>query len=290
VSLAARKQTLKSSKSAQRTRDSAGDGRSLQANQAGTGVLRLLDHLLVESSWLRLVPESEQAMADKLQIPKSSLREAVIALIRIGCLQRTDKGVMRDTLTVDRLVPLYAMRLRIELLALRKILDLKPSKRQGLASDLWMFWKRQADVVESEDDFVTWLEAGMAFHTELVRRSELSDLSNLLHNLLVQVRVGSFFERDTVEARRKASAEHKQYILLVEQGYASNWHELVESHIRDSFDAALSAVARGGSQVTDELWHDVIDLARCDPVAEQRLTHINRHDESLDREASEAVA
>src|ERR1700722_10776245 len=63
---------------------------------------RLLERLLADTMWLREQAESEGFIAERTKIPKSSVREAAIALIKVGCLKRTPDGLLRDTLNADR--------------------------------------------------------------------------------------------------------------------------------------------------------------------------------------------
>ncbi len=247
---------------------------------------RLLERLLADSMWLREQAESEGFIAEKTDIPKSSVREAAIALIKIGCLKRTPDGLLRDTLNADRLIPLYAQRLRIELLAFRQVFDLKDVKRQTIAENLTMFCRRQRDANQkdasqhdgspgSNTEFMKWLHAGMDFHTTLVRSADMIDEANLLFNLMVQMRVGSFKKMDDLATREVASQDHLTYLRLVSDGPRLEdepnlvWHEFVANHLKASFKAALATAEDAADGANDgrkaRMWKEVISRATRDP-------------------------
>jgi DNA-binding GntR family transcriptional regulator len=243
---------------------------------------RLLERLLADTMWLREQPESENVIADKTSIPKSTVREAVIALIKVGCLKRTPDGLLRDTLNADRLIPLYAQRLRIELLAFRQVFDLRDVKRQTIADNLQMYWRRQREANQQDAqnntnaEFMKWLHAGMDFHGALVRSADMLDEANLLSNLMVQMRVGSFKKVDDLATREAASEDHLTYIRLVSDGPRLEdepnlvWHEFVANHLKASFKAAL-ATGEDSDGTNDgrkaRMWKEVINRATGDPRA-----------------------
>jgi hypothetical protein len=199
----------------------------------------------------------------------------------MGCLKRTPDGLIRDTLMADRLIPLYAMRLRIELMAMRQIFLLDEIRREVIADSIDTIRRKQlatlTDRPNGSSTFMRWLSVGMEFHTAIVRAAGMEDEANFLQNLLVQVRVGSFRKSDDARAREIAVQQHETYVQLISEGPVIPgkpelvWHEFIGNHLKESFKSALKtdekhAEQRDDSRIT-KMWDSIARRARCDPAS-----------------------
>lgn len=232
---------------------------------------------LIENPEYLISPISEQRVASELDVPRSSARDAVNELVRHGCLARKKEGICRESLlNLDRLVTLFAMRFEIEWTAIFRILQRPFSWRESLVGRLIPILNQQQSSIGGR--FIDWWLAGVHFHALIAKGAELYDWANILHSVMLQIRIGSSMRPEDNDEQLNATEKHWRLLEMIrgESDYDIAM-EILQEHVRGSMWRALEACrARPKSdhilRVADletlvlRLWDEVIELLNKRPA------------------------
>lgn len=241
-----------------------------------------MNELLRDAQWLRGPGNAatEQEISKRLNLPKSSVREAVIGYVNTGALERTSMGLCRREISAERLVAAVGERYRCELLAMKRILSFSPTLRLGIADQLQTIWELQQSLTPQSERYSRWLELGFEFHQRVQECAGFPDIGLFIRNLMVCVRLGTYRGMESEPERTDSQAEHKDYIALIANGWnppydrdsghsptgEPKWYAVIEKHIQKSVRPALKSIHMQSDEKFDVLWKSIHEIATSNPA------------------------
>ncbi len=172
----------------------------------------------------------EAAVAEKLQVSKSPVREALRVLASEGIVIATRRrGAFVRGMTSKDAREIRVLRETLEGLAVELAMEeVDPAWISGL--------QRLASEMRSSQDRTQLLELHVAFHAELTSRSRNQRLTAILANLSVQTRAVFPFI-DLLSGGREVQADqHEDLVATIRSGDVVATRALIKEHIGDTAD------------------------------------------------------
>lgn len=203
-------------------------------------VFEKLEHDIISGVIARGEAFTEQQLADRMNVSRTPIREALRRLGQERLIVESGKGHLVVGITRDDLGDLMDIRLRLEGLAARfaaeKMTDDGRARMREL-SDLQEFYtkKRNLEKLREIDD---------AFHEAiygLCGRTALQDVLRPIHRKLQRYRRASLAQRGA-----KSTAEHKAICAALCAGDADAAERLVIEHIRNAKANMIKGFGKNG--------------------------------------------
>lgn len=177
---------------------------------------------------------NEVQIAGALEVSRGPLREAIQRLASQGLLTvKSHRGAFVTVITLERLRELYELRIALETFALRSAF--LQTNGEGLDELRRLFVSsEELQASDAPEEHAIYLH----FHDRIVSLSGNSELRAVHHEVLIKiamVRARSVSNREHV---RHALNEHTAVLDACLRGDADAAVELLESHLRSSFEAA----------------------------------------------------
>lgn len=227
---------------------------------SGLGPLRaptFVDHVvtaIVSRATLgQILPGSrinEPGLARELGISRAPVREALRMLLALGVVESTPyQGMRLSPLPPERIRQINKVRLELEKLSLREIVDIK--NNEALQATLANLLEDMKTAARKEDRLaIATLDAD--FHESIVRAANNPVLLKLWQMLRPQLVI--IFGLATIKkSLRKVADEHRQLLLGLDSPSADKVASLMEEHILAdnlsidfaNFDAVVDSKPRG---------------------------------------------
>lgn len=206
-----------------------------------------LTDYLIESIVSGSVPSgakiSEPELAKRLQVSRGPLREAIMRVEGLGLIERIPHiGARVTTLTLTKLVELYAVREALEGMAARLAArHIRPKELQALKTVL----AAHSEHIEQVEGASYFHQQGdFDFHYQIIKASRNQQLTTLLCDELYHLLRMYRFQSPRSHSRpTEALQEHKFILQAIEQGdeelaellmrrHISRSRELIEQQIR----------------------------------------------------------
>ncbi len=206
-----------------------------------------LTEYLIESIVSGSVPSgakiSEPELAKRLQVSRGPLREAIMRVEGLGLIERIPHvGARVTTLTLTKLVELYAVREALEGMAARLAArHIRPKELQALKTVL----AAHSEHIEQVEGASYFHQQGdFDFHYQIIKASRNQQLTTLLCDELYHLLRMYRFQSPRSHSRpTEALQEHKFILQAIEQGdeelaellmrrHISRSRELIEQQIR----------------------------------------------------------
>lgn len=208
----------------------------MQSISLSDQVFEKLEADIISGVFARGETFTEQQLADRLNVSRTPIREALRRLAQERLIADTGKGSVIVGMTRADLEDLMDVRLRVEGLAARyATANLTPAGRARLQEivDLQKFYSARNDVnrLRETDD---------AFHEaiyELCSRPVLQDVLRPLHRKAQRWRRASLAQRGA-----KSTAEHQAICKAILAGDGDAADELMTAHIRNAKRSMLKEI------------------------------------------------
>lgn len=183
----------------------------------------------------------EQALADRLRISRTPVREAISKLNKEGIVEyRPYKGNFVRSFTVDQVNDLFEVRKVLEGLAIRlavaKLTDEHLATLRHVLHDI--------QVALEKGDIAQYSAADRQFHCAIARMSENESLVEMLDRLDMQIRIARRIANRDLETVERTAHERPMIVAAMEQRDTELAGRLLETHIegvRQSVIAQLKA-------------------------------------------------
>lgn len=233
--------------------------------------LGLLEKLLADSVFLANEPLLEDALAERLEVSKPSLRESLGWFFGKGLLKRAAGGIRRDILTPTRLNELIGLRWQIERFCFRRLVE--HPRASGIADNLISHVKQPQALAGAECTAVEWyLRSVDAFHVEVAERADAPDFARILRDVILQVRIGTCAPTPSGEERALAENNDLELISAVGEGgvWDRNWELRLQRHIATVWLSALARLGKHPTTDRDRQWRGITGLF-VQPVSDEDL-------------------
>ncbi|WP_456297337.1 GntR family transcriptional regulator [Vibrio sp. AK197] len=199
-----------------------------------------LTEYLIESIVSGSVPSgakiSEPELAKRLQVSRGPLREAIMRVEGLGLIERIPHvGARVTTLTLTKLVELYAVREALEGMAARLAArHIRPKELQALKTVL----AAHSEHIEQVEGASYFHQQGdFDFHYQIIKASRNQQLTTLLCDELYHLLRMYRFQSPRSHSRpTEALQEHKFILQAIEQGDEELAELLMRRHISRSRD------------------------------------------------------
>ncbi len=170
----------------------------------------------------------ESALADRLGISRTPVREACLQLAAQGLLEiRPRKGVMISTVSIKDMTEIYEVLTELECLAARQLAE------RGLSADELSELAQAIDAMEAAiaaGERATWSEQDEVFHSALVRLTGNAHMREIVANFNDRVR---WVRNLTLELRpmpTKSNEDHRALCQAIMDGNAVEAERIHRSH------------------------------------------------------------
>jgi DNA-binding GntR family transcriptional regulator len=190
----------------------------------------------------------EQAIADKLSLSKTPVREAIARLARDGLVTITpQKGAEVQRFTEKEVEDLMELRTVLEGFAAEKA---APRFTEEDTRDLELLVDQMAEAYH-EGDLERYRAADLEFHERILAKADnalLSDVLGRIRNQIALVMATSAMEPGRPEA---SVSEHRAIIEAIRSGMAARTRDEAKAHLLASTAAARAGFARRQSGGTE---------------------------------------
>nr|WP_198151242.1 GntR family transcriptional regulator [Kibdelosporangium sp. MJ126-NF4]CTQ99122.1 Transcriptional regulator, GntR family [Kibdelosporangium sp. MJ126-NF4] len=192
-------------------------------------VLELVRHSLVSGEIRPGDIYSASALAARLQVSSSPVREAMLTLVNQGLLEPVrNRGFRVVPMSEQDLDEVYEMRVLLELpgtlKAAARITDADLDRLRGLAADV-------EDAAEA-GDVVRFLDADRRFHLDLLGCGGNKRLVDAVATLRDQTRLYGLDNLAERGALADSAREHREILAAIADRDAARLEELVHAHLR----------------------------------------------------------
>ena len=188
---------------------------------------------------------SERELANRYEMSKTPVREAVTQVCREGFMQRLPgRGYMVSPITIKEIQDLFDMRLILEIAAVEKILD-EPS------SDTMDNLKKLAEIKYIHDEpqsHVVFLEANRQFHMTLAEATGNNRLVKALEAVLIEMDRLFHLGLRLRDFSSEMTDEHHELVSALENGDGEAAKASIVGQITNSRNRILEAIMRGDVQ------------------------------------------
>lgn len=226
---------------------------------------RMLLTELIRDPQFAVVPTSEKAVSDRLGLPLTGVREAIIGFVSNDWLERGHRGVCRPPLNSWGLVQLFGTRLNYERSSLRKAVRNDDETRLRVDGMLSPIISRQEEIATSadEDEQIEWFCCSVNFHVALVRSAGFGHNARHLERILWQIRFGARYAIESEKTRVAATEEHREIVEGIKGAREFNEDEYIQKHIREPFERAVHQLkGPTDSSSLDRYWSVVQSQSR----------------------------
>lgn len=197
----------------------------LERDRAYSGILDLILDGEVDASG----PLSERKLADKLDIGRMPVREALRDLARDGVLEvRPARGTYVRALSVEDVREIYEVRYELEGMAARLAAE------RGPTAALSAYGPRFREMIDQPDRFTPdeVYETGARFHTEIFRAARNRQLLRIYEPIRLRFRLALRLPRRYDHARIWESVhEHIAILDAIEAGDGAEARRLIVFHL-----------------------------------------------------------
>ncbi len=188
---------------------------------------------------------SERELANRYEMSKTPVREAVTQVCREGLMQRLPgRGYIVSPITIKEIQDLFDMRLILELAAVEKILD-EPS------SDTMENLKKFSEIKYIHDEpksHIVFLEANRNFHMTLAEATGNNRLVKSLESVLIDLDRLFHLGLRLRDFSLEMADEHHELVTALENGDREAAKASIVGQITNSKNRILEAIMRGDVQ------------------------------------------
>jgi len=189
-------------------------------------------------------PLSEYQLAKALNVSRTPVREALGRLRSAGLVRSVpQRGMFVSELGPGDVVEIMEIRERLELLAVRRVMD------QGLSDEQLTVWEeqtRQARQLIVDGHLPEALAIGSSLHDQLIELSGNERLAGILAQLSGQVWLLSMVGIRAPGRPEEANEEHRVLLAHMRNGDADAAETVMREHLRNEGRTLLSATLPKG--------------------------------------------
>ncbi|MCV7288207.1 GntR family transcriptional regulator [Mycolicibacterium wolinskyi] len=171
---------------------------------------------------------SAAALAERLGVSNSPVREAMLTLVHEGLMEAVpNRGFRVVPLSDADLDEIYQLRLLLEVPAMVQLAE------RGIAGERERFELLAQDIEQAaaDRDVIRFLEADRAFHLELLGLLGNARLVSIVANLRDQTRLYGLKALARQDKLGASAAEHRQLLAAIDAGDASAVDRLARAHL-----------------------------------------------------------
>ena len=185
---------------------------------------------------------SERELANRYEMSKTPIREAVTQVCREGLIQRLPgRGYMVSPITIKEIQDLYDMRLILELATVEKMIN-QPSPEHLLKLEQISPVKYVHDEPKSHEIF---LNANREFHLTLADASGNARLVQTLETLLLEMDRLFYLGLRLRDYSSEMAGEHCDLVNSLKEGDEKSAKECMREQITTSKNRILEAIMKG---------------------------------------------
>ena len=187
----------------------------------------------------------ELTLADRLQVSRGTVREALRALAEIGLVEVfPHRGAFVPELTVQRAREIYGLRMVLEPYAIEQAFEAGQIGPKTV-TELRAAYKKLERAAKSGDTGAV-IEADMAFHECLSGLSGNETLRQMLNTLQVQTRLFILYTKLYASDLTDEVANHEPIMAALERGDRGALQAAVRDHVRESGELLVGKMLAGG--------------------------------------------
>lgn len=192
---------------------------------------------------------SENALADRYDVSRTPVREAMARLLADGLLERRDRGLYPYRPSLDDLEGLYELRTTVELRGIVRIEEgtRDAHDRDVLGPELDRWLALRASPPRPDAGFVAEDER---FHVTLLASSGNSALVSALELVNVRIRPVRMFDYLTEDRMEATIDEHIRVAEFILDGRLAEGRETLTTHIEESRRVAIDRASRAMSMAS----------------------------------------
>lgn len=171
----------------------------------------------------------ETQLADRYEVPRPTVRTAIITLIHEGILRREpNRSVYVPELSAEDLGDLFAVRKLVELEAIRRLTPLTGPSRE-LEHPV-----RMMEVLSEDDGWDEVLRYDFEFHSALVEATGSERLQKFFRSISAEMRLALTYYRSVRSSAKRIAAEHRELLRLVTSGTVEQAVDAFRVHIEEA--------------------------------------------------------
>jgi DNA-binding GntR family transcriptional regulator len=219
----------------------SGDPRGGESRSEQT--YRQLRALLMEGAIAPTERLAEEALAQRFEVSRTPVREALTRLQVDGLVERREGGLYLHVPSFDSLAGLYELRITLELRGIQRIMEDRAlaHRTETLNAELAKWYGYRVTPPNPDAGFV---ERDEGFHVELVRSSGNESLVEALitvNHRIRPVRMYDYLTEDRLDATINEHIEIGQYVLDDDLGAALS---ALKQHVEESRDVVMERAMR----------------------------------------------
>ncbi|RMI40561.1 GntR family transcriptional regulator [Streptomyces triticirhizae] len=189
----------------------------------------------------------EVRLAERLEVSRTPVREALVRLMADGLVERRDEGYYPARPSLGELRDLYELRVTVELRGIARALESDlVTHDAALLEPLRDGWRRLRDQPPPPDPgFVLWDED---FHQTLLAASGNPRLTETLESVNVRIRPVRMYDYLSEERVGRTIAEHLAIVEAVLAGELAEALAALRRHVGESLEVVAEHAARAIAQ------------------------------------------
>ncbi len=177
---------------------------------------------------------SEVALAEKLDVSRTPIREAIMRLIDLGVLERTQTKVIVKAITFQDIKEILEVREAIELMSIRLI-----AEHGGLTEEQLIKLEEVSSVLEesvARGDVDQNFKSDFLFHELLVEFSCNNRLIDICKRINVQSQRFRWVTLLTPQRHVKTAKEHSKIFAALKDNNATKACSAIEKHLKQTIE------------------------------------------------------
>ena len=212
--------------------------------ERGSGVLQALREMAISYEFKPGEKLSEIALAQRLGVSRTPVREALARLVTEGFLVPCTRGFMRRPLDIQDTVDLYEARVAIERECLRLAL-VRADDAQIAEVRAYLDAYRHLPV---DTPMVQLVELDEGFHMHIARMAGNGELYRMLGHINERIRFIRWIDMENV-GRDSTQKEHRAIVKALEQRDADAAQRLLEDHIGLRREQIVDVIKQGLARI-----------------------------------------
>lgn len=213
-------------------------------HERGSGVFHTLREMAISYQLKPGERLSEIALAERLGVSRTPVREALTRLVTDGFLVPCTRGFMRRPLEVQETLDLYEARVAIE----RECMRLALERAEEAEIDEALSFLEHSRSVPGDTPVRELVELDEAFHLRIAAMARNGELQRMLSSLNERIRFIRWIDMESV-GRDSTQKEHAQILRALKRRDAAACDRLLSEHIGLRREQIVAAITQGLARI-----------------------------------------
>ncbi|HJV45585.1 MAG TPA: GntR family transcriptional regulator [Bacillota bacterium] len=184
----------------------------------------------------------ERELADRLNISRTPIREALFRLESVGLVKTLPrKGVVVNRMTTEDIIEIFTILSSLESLTAR-LATQKLNVEQELKLDRLV--DRINEALNNEESGNDYSQFHLEIREIIHEAAKSPRLHEILHSLIEYIRAFAYLSQETPERRRKAFEEHREIAKAIRNREVELAENLARIHIENSKKVYLESIGK----------------------------------------------